>query len=103
MSENKISILYLCDGKKCGEKHDCGPCKYTCDINHAVNFKKPEVFSFDSMQQEQIFMEKERPTKNEVDAYLRKMDQSAVDNYIIRKKIPDFFGPKVDGWGRVIE
>ena len=32
-------ILYLCDGKKCGENHDCGECKHTSDITHAKNFE----------------------------------------------------------------
>lgn len=31
----RIHKLYLCDGKKCGEGHDCGPCHLTKDIKHA--------------------------------------------------------------------
>lgn len=39
ISEADIKTLYLCDGKKCGENHDCGECAHTSDITHALNFK----------------------------------------------------------------
>ncbi len=35
-----MEIYYKCDGKACGENHDCGPCKRTGKIEHAVNFEK---------------------------------------------------------------
>lgn len=31
--------FYLCDGKACGENHNCGECKHTTDVTHAKNFK----------------------------------------------------------------
>lgn len=34
-----IKTVYLCDGKKCGENHDCMECKHTSDIKHAKNFE----------------------------------------------------------------
>ncbi len=33
-------VLYICDGKACGENHECDLCHHTTDIEHAVNFKK---------------------------------------------------------------
>lgn len=30
--------FYLCDGKACGENHNCGECSHTTDITHAKNF-----------------------------------------------------------------
>ncbi len=36
--DNMKKILFLCDRKKCGENHDCGYCRHTSDIKHAVNF-----------------------------------------------------------------
>ncbi len=35
-----MEIYYKCDGKACGENHDCGECKRTSKIEHAVNFEK---------------------------------------------------------------
>lgn len=32
------TIYYICDRKACGEKHDCGECRHTSQIEHAVNF-----------------------------------------------------------------
>ena len=33
-----MEVIYLCDRKRCPE---CSPlCKHTCDVTHAVNFKK---------------------------------------------------------------
>lgn len=31
--------FYLCDGKACGENHNCGECSHTTDVTHAKNFK----------------------------------------------------------------
>ena len=31
-------IVFLCDGKACGENHDCMECRHTLDIHHAKNF-----------------------------------------------------------------
>lgn len=38
--ENKpdYDIIFLCDGKACGENHDCMECRHTLDIRHAKNF-----------------------------------------------------------------
>lgn len=38
INEADRKTFYLCDGKKCGENHDCGECKHTRDIKHAKNF-----------------------------------------------------------------
>lgn len=39
ITEADRKIFYLCDGKKCGENHDCKECKHTSDVTHALNFK----------------------------------------------------------------
>lgn len=39
IKEADAKIIYLCDGKKCGENHDCMECKHTRDITHAKNFE----------------------------------------------------------------
>lgn len=39
ISEADIKTVYLCDGKKCGENHNCGECSHTTDVTHALNFE----------------------------------------------------------------
>lgn len=36
-------IVFLCDGKACGEDHDCMECRHTLDICHAKNFHYNDV------------------------------------------------------------
>lgn len=40
MKSTHTDIVYLCDGKACGDNHECMECKHTSDISHAVNFEK---------------------------------------------------------------
>lgn len=40
MKATHTDIVYLCDGKACGDNHECIECKHTGDISHAVNFEK---------------------------------------------------------------
>lgn len=40
MQPKNVDIVYLCDGKACGDNHECMECKHTSDISHAVNFEK---------------------------------------------------------------
>ena len=40
MESMHTNIVYLCDGKACGDNHECMECKHTTDISHAVNFEK---------------------------------------------------------------
>lgn len=46
------NVLYLCDRKQCGDKCSYPMCKYTTNIEHAVNFTNKthttsdEVFPF---------------------------------------------------------
>lgn len=40
MESMHTNIVYLCDGKACGNDHECMECKHTSDISHAVNFEK---------------------------------------------------------------
>ena len=35
--EMKIHKLYLCNGKRCGEDHDCGMCHLTHDVDYSKN------------------------------------------------------------------
>lgn len=59
MDKNKI--VYLCDGKACGENHNCGNCKYTTDITHAKNFHR---YGYDP----EIYMENEEESDDNVAA-----------------------------------
>lgn len=34
---NSICKLYLCNGKRCGENHNCGECHLTKDVKYAKN------------------------------------------------------------------
>ena len=53
----RMSVLYICDRKKCGEKcRDC--CKHTTDIMHAANFTESKV-----LPGMMIEVEKEEPPK----------------------------------------
>lgn len=40
MESTHTNIVYLCDGKACGDNHECMECKHTSNISHAVNFEK---------------------------------------------------------------
>lgn len=40
MEPMNADIVYLCDGRACGDNHECMECKHTSDISHAVNFEK---------------------------------------------------------------
>lgn len=47
--ENKTTVLYLCDSKKCYEPESCKDrteCNHTMDIRHAKNFVqlRPNVY-----------------------------------------------------------
>ena len=35
--EIEIHKLYLCNGKRCGENHDCGECHHTHDVDYSQN------------------------------------------------------------------
>lgn len=35
-------VLYLCNGKRCGNDHDCGECRHTLQIEYAANFQRIE-------------------------------------------------------------
>ena len=37
-----VAVFYKCDRKACGENHDCGECRRTHRIEHAVNFEKKQ-------------------------------------------------------------
>lgn len=34
-----MPVFYICDRQACGKNHDCGRCKHTTMIEHAVNFQ----------------------------------------------------------------
>ena len=34
---NHVYKLYLCNGKRCGEGYNCGPCHLTKDVTYAKN------------------------------------------------------------------
>lgn len=40
MQPTNADIVYLCDGKACGDNHECMECKHTGDISNAVNFER---------------------------------------------------------------
>ena len=42
-SKPNYDILFLCDGKACGEDHDCMECRHTLDVCHAKNFHYNDV------------------------------------------------------------
>lgn len=39
-NETKPTVLYLCDGKACGDECPNEWCKHTSDVRHARNFAK---------------------------------------------------------------
>lgn len=45
-SEEVADILYLCDGKQCGDSCPSVECKHTSDISHAKNFIKGDYDSY---------------------------------------------------------
>ena len=45
-TEGRTDILYLCDGKRCGETCQSSECKHTTDISHAKNFVKDDYDSY---------------------------------------------------------
>ena len=45
-SEKTADILYLCDGKQCGDSCPSTECKHTSDISHAKNFCKGDYDSY---------------------------------------------------------
>lgn len=45
-SESVANILYLCDGKQCGNSCPSTVCKHTSDISHAKNFVKGDYDSY---------------------------------------------------------
>lgn len=55
-SEDVADILYLCDGKQCGDSCPSTECKHTSDIFHAKNFVKSDYNSY---------WEKEKRNSNE--------------------------------------
>lgn len=44
--EEVADILYLCDGKQCGDSCSSTQCKHTSDISHAKNFVKSDYDSY---------------------------------------------------------
>lgn len=45
-SKEVANILYLCDGKRCGDPCPLAECKHTSDISHAKNFVKGDYDSY---------------------------------------------------------
>ena len=45
-SKEVADILYLCDGKQCGDSCPSAECKHTSDISHAKNFVKGDYDSY---------------------------------------------------------
>lgn len=45
-SKEVADILYLCDGKQCGDSCPSTECKHTSDITHAKNFIKGDYDSY---------------------------------------------------------
>lgn len=45
-SKEVADILYLCDGKQCGDSCPSVECKHTSDISHAKNFVKGDYDSY---------------------------------------------------------
>lgn len=58
--KNQNDVAYLCDGIACGYEHNCGECRHTTDINHAVNFTQvsPEKWMEDDGMSEEEFKQK---------------------------------------------
>lgn len=51
--EKTEDVLYLCDGKRCGDSCPSTECKHTSDISHAINFVKNEHDSYWEKRNEQ--------------------------------------------------
>lgn len=34
-----MPVFYICDRQACGKNHDCGRCRHTKKIEHAINFQ----------------------------------------------------------------
>ena len=45
-SKEVVDILYLCDGKQCGDSCPSAECKHTSNISHAKNFVKGDYDSY---------------------------------------------------------
>ena len=59
-----VHILFLCNGTKCGENHDCGNCKHTTNALYAKNFEL-SMINHDGQNTEYYFTEKENPSEKE--------------------------------------
>lgn len=55
--KNQNDVVYLCDGMACGYGNNCGDCRHTSDINHAVNFTQvsPGKWMEDEVMSEEEF------------------------------------------------
>ena len=57
LKDRLADVLYLCDGKRCGNTCTGAECKHTSDISHAKNFVKGD---YDSYWEKECFREQKK-------------------------------------------
>lgn len=71
-------IFYLCDGKACGENHNCGECSHTTDVTHAKNFKYDGLGGY--WEQPTITVKDIEPLINEIIKILPGIVNACIDH-----------------------
>lgn len=80
-------ILYLCDGKQCGDSCPSAECKHTSDISHAKNFVKGDYDSYWEKENRSRQISEDMSQSDRMELWGRLID--VVEDWLVEKGITE--------------
>lgn len=83
----EADILYLCDGKQCGDTYPSAECKHTSDISHAKNFVKGDYDSYWEKENRSRQISEDMSQSDRMELWGRLID--VVEDWLVEKGITE--------------